>query len=127
MPLYGDRKREYDRLWHAARRENYFLEKWCANCGSIANLELDHIEPFTKLYNPKTLWGMSDSNPNKITELAKCQVLCEDCHKTKTIEEQSTRFCYNGHDKDAVGRDSNRACSECRRTRQNIAYAEGRR
>ena len=80
--------REYQREWMRKRRESFFEGKSCARCGSTERLELDHIDRSTKLLNPARLWSLSDSNPVKSTELAKCQVLCSDCHLEKTIAEK---------------------------------------
>jgi 5-methylcytosine-specific restriction endonuclease McrA len=83
-----DRKeymRQYQLRWIAARRQAWFDENGpCVKCGSTNNLEADHIDPKTKLYFPRVLWSMSDKNPKKISELAKLQVLCEDCHREKS-------------------------------------------
>lgn len=79
-----EEKRSYHREWMRARRAAYFAGKCCAECGSIQRLELDHIDPATKVYAPASLWGMSDRNPRKRAELAKCQVLCYDCHLEKS-------------------------------------------
>lgn len=110
MPLVGDRKREYDRLWMRQRRAAYFKGKSCRKCGSEDDLELDHIDPATKLYKPSHLWSMSDKNQNKTNELAKCQVLCEECHGKKTADEAyQTKLihpagtCGKGHDLSLVG------------------------
>lgn len=84
MGFTGDKKREYQRQWIAKRRAKYFENKCCVICGSTEDLELDHIDPDKKKYMPAALWGMSDKNPNKIAELAKCQVLCKIHHKEKT-------------------------------------------
>lgn len=79
-----DKQREFQRLWRTNRRNAYFAGKFCVVCKSTDNLELDHIDPSTKKYNPASIWGMSDDNPNKIAELAKCQVLCQTHHREKT-------------------------------------------
>lgn len=63
-----------------------FLGGVCINCGSIDNLELDHIEPATKLFNISSFWSISE---NKFwVEVKKCQILCKICHliKTTTID-----------------------------------------
>ena len=80
--------REYQREWMRKRRESFFEGKSCAICGSSEKLELDHIDRSTKLISPTGLWSLSDSNPKKIAELAKCQVLCSECHLEKTISEK---------------------------------------
>lgn len=48
MPLYGEKKREYDRNWMRKRRYEYFTGKNCAWCGSIIDLELHHLDPRLK-------------------------------------------------------------------------------
>lgn len=85
MAYTGEQKKEYQRKWQAARRAKFFEDKVCVVCGSTARLELDHINPEEKRYNPAALWGMSETNPNRIAEIEKCQVLCYEHHKEKTI------------------------------------------
>ncbi len=64
----------------ANRRYEYFRDKFCVKCGSVENLELDHIDPETKVNH--AIWSWSEVRRNE--ELAKCQVLCEVCHLEKT-------------------------------------------
>lgn len=80
MPLYGDRKREYDRAWMAARRAAYFKGKRCATCGSEHDLELDHIDPAQKVTHRVWSWAAA----RREAELEKCQPLCAACHARKT-------------------------------------------
>ena len=88
MGYTGDRKREYQAAWIARRRDEWFKTNGpCVKCGSWDNLEADHIDPKTKLFEPAALWSLSDSNPKKILELAKLQVLCHDCHAEKSLSE----------------------------------------
>ena len=75
--------REYKRQWRAARRAAYFADKACVRCGSIENLQLDHIDRNTKVTH--NIWSWSKER--RETELSKCQVLCADCHKIKTNED----------------------------------------
>jgi hypothetical protein len=56
----------------------------CCKCGSWERLEVDHRNPEEKHLNPRALWSLSPQNPRRIAELAKCQVLCHECHKEKT-------------------------------------------
>lgn len=77
-----EKQKEYQRNWLAKRRADWFSENGpCINCGSWDNLELDHIDPSTKVDNK--IWSWSKERRDK--ETAKCQVLCEDCHHEKTI------------------------------------------
>lgn len=92
MPLATkEAQREYQRLWIQRRRQAWFDKNGpCVQCGSVEGLEADHKDPKTKLLNPSVLWSMSDKNPKKIAELAKLQVLCEDCHREKSNVELSS-------------------------------------
>lgn len=91
-----EQQRQYQRDWIARRRRDFFEGKSCASCGSTDDLELDHIDPRTKKFQPSRLWSMSESNPNRVEELAKCQVLCSDCHKRKTSLEVMTEHGTRG-------------------------------
>lgn len=84
MGYTGEQKREYQRKWIARRRAEYLSDKSCVVCGSTDALEVDHINPDEKKYHVAALWGMSENNPNRVTELAKCQILCSMHHKEKT-------------------------------------------
>ncbi len=81
MGYTGDKKREYDSKWMAKRRHDFFKDKECVKCNSKENLELDHIDP--KLKTSHNIWSWSEER--RLAEIAKCQVLCEKCHKEKTI------------------------------------------
>lgn len=59
----------------------------CTSCGSVDNLELDHIDRATKSFDLGHMWSVSKAR--YAAELSKCQVLCRDCHKTKSIAERS--------------------------------------
>lgn len=78
-----EEQREYQRRWVAKRRADYFADKKCVRCGSTDDLELDHIDPRQKVSH--SIWSWSASR--RETELAKCQVLCEQCHKEKTLDD----------------------------------------
>lgn len=80
-------KRNHNRRWMAQRRADFFADKQCTQCGSTDRLELDHIDPDQKELEPRALWGMALNNPRRVRELAKCQVLCFDCHLEKSASE----------------------------------------
>lgn len=84
MPLKGDRKREYQRNWVQARREAWIASQGgkCVLCGSSESIEIDHIDPKLKQVRIATLWSRDQAFRD--AELAKCQLLCHDCHKEKT-------------------------------------------
>lgn len=87
---YADQgaRREYQRRWVAARRRAWIKANGpCRHCGSSRKLEVDHVDPSTKKYNPTKLWSLSDQR--REAELAKCQVLCHACHAVKTAAEKA--------------------------------------
>ena len=80
---YADRKeymQKYQREWIARRRAEWFKDKKCAKCGSTDRLEIDHIDPKTKVSHAVWSWAKE----RRDAELAKCQVLCYEHHKQKT-------------------------------------------
>ena len=72
------------RRYHQRRKEAIkFLGGKCQICGSIKNLELDHINPKTKSFNIAKLWSISTERFWK--EVKKCQLLCRPHHSEKTL------------------------------------------
>lgn len=57
----------------------------CNKCNSSDHLEVDHIDPATKVNS--RIWSWSHARIRE--ELAKCQLLCYACHKKKSIDTQS--------------------------------------
>jgi 5-methylcytosine-specific restriction endonuclease McrA len=86
-----DREKERQRiLKHIAERRILaikFLGGKCANCGSLDELEFDHIDPKTKKFSIASKLAMKYEN--LLIELAKCQLLCSACHRIKTSVEKS--------------------------------------
>lgn len=82
-----EQKREYAARWaketRERRRTDWFSENGPCSCGSWADLELDHIDPATKVAHEIWTWG----DVRREAELAKCQVLCHDCHSAKSSGE----------------------------------------
>lgn len=52
-------------------------------CGSYKQLEVDHVDPKTKISH--SVWSWSEKRRGE--ELSKCQVLCSPCHRKKTIKD----------------------------------------
>jgi len=77
-----EKQKEYQREWMAKRRAIFFKDKTCAKCGSVNQLELDHIDSSTKISH--RIWSWSQERRDK--ELKKCQVLCQDCHIKKGVD-----------------------------------------
>lgn len=55
-------------------------------CGDTTRLEVDHIDPSTKVLNPFEVW--TRKKESRDAELAKCQVLCHICHSKKTAADR---------------------------------------
>lgn len=115
MALTGEAKREYQRNWLKARRAKAVeaLGGSCVKCGGDDRLEFDHIDPTLKSYSVSRLWSRSWTAI--WSEVAKCQLLCFTCHKSKTKEGAHKQFCPQGHDTHIVGRKSSsgNGCREC--------------
>lgn len=75
-------RNRYARDWVARRRASWFEGKACVRCGAMERLELDHIDPRKKVSHSIWSWTIERRN----AELAKCQVLCQPCHKDKMRE-----------------------------------------
>jgi predicted XRE-type DNA-binding protein len=68
----------------------------CKKCSSWEQLEMDHIDPKTKNRKESRyskLWKLKESRRN--IELAKCQVLCYNCHNEKSRKEKEERIKYD--------------------------------
>lgn len=93
----------------------------CVQCGATERLELDHADRTTKSFDLGHLWSISAQRYGD--ELAKCQVLCHDCHKAKSAAERSVE-----HGGGASGK-RNCKCSPCRarKSEYNRRYHAARR
>lgn len=73
----------------------------CSSCKSTIDLQFDHIDPKTKLFSLGTKQSISEHKWKE--ELKKCQLLCKECHKLKSIRDagripltgrHGTNACY---------------------------------
>jgi 5-methylcytosine-specific restriction endonuclease McrA len=84
---YKDKRKQldYQNKWMQNRRQQWVEENGpCAYCGSWERLEVDHINPEEKWSH--RIWAYREEK--RLKELEKCQVLCYDCHKQKTRDEE---------------------------------------
>lgn len=84
---YNERMRIYMAKRYERRRRKAIdqLGGECVHCDSTVDLEFDHIDPSTKSFAiGGRLAGVSEAKLQQ--ELAKCQLLCDDCHISKTRE-----------------------------------------
>ena len=70
-------QREYQRQWKAARRGEWLSDKVCARCGTSERLEIHHRDSSEKVDHKVWSWAKQ----RRDTELAKCEVVCRDCHE----------------------------------------------
>ncbi len=94
--------KEYMRVYMAhryRRRRNQAIKELggkCVKCGTSKNLQLDHIKPETKKFAiGARLAGVSEQKFK--AELAKCQLLCEECHIEKSIIERGHKIAKGTH------------------------------
>lgn len=82
-------KKAYTQKFQAERRERinaYKIARGCCVCGynsHPAALHFDHVEgekEFNISGDPKTAWSRIEA------EMAKCRVVCANCHSIKTYE-----------------------------------------
>jgi hypothetical protein len=78
----------------AKRDRAYFqqvkLERGCADCGynaSAVALDFDHMPGAVKLYRIACMAGMSRTLVD--AEIAKCEVVCANCHRIRTHERRA--------------------------------------
>ena len=86
-------QRKVQREWIATRRRKWLTANGpCNICGSWSQLEVDHIDPTTKIDHKVWSW----TEIRRLAELAKCQVLCRTCHLKKTMAEQGLEESPHG-------------------------------
>lgn len=103
------RRREYQRRWRKKRRDDWLRENGpCSKCGSWDSLEIDHKDRSKKVDHKVWSW----SKARREEELAKCQVLCEGCHKEKTAAEV---LPPHGSNNRYTHRKRPCRCSDCRK------------
>jgi 5-methylcytosine-specific restriction endonuclease McrA len=84
------KQKEYQRKWMLQRRRDFQKGRCCVQCGSTRQLEVDHIDPSTKVTHRVWAW----SKKKREAELAKCQVLCKKCHATKSGNERRKEMVH---------------------------------
>jgi hypothetical protein len=84
--MFADRsvQREYQRVWIARRRAEWFAGKVCTRCGSSQDLELHHEDKGSKVSH--RIWSWSQARRD--AELAKCSPVCHDCHSSHHAAEK---------------------------------------
>lgn len=93
---YNAYMREYMLARYHRRRKEALdrLGNKCKKCGSVKNLQFDHIDPKKKTF---PIWGRTLSEIRLEKELSKCQLLCGECHDLKTIKEKGNKPAKGTH------------------------------
>lgn len=80
-------RRQRQRSFYKRRKAKIisYLGGKCVECGKTHSLEIDHIDPSTKEFNPLRKWSYKWGTLTK--ELDKCELRCSPCHADRTIEE----------------------------------------
>lgn len=69
---------------------DYLKDKLCENCGNsdIRVLEFDHIDITNKSFNIARGIDYTKNWEELLLEIKKCRILCANCHKIHTAEQQ---------------------------------------
>ena len=90
----------------------------CVTCGGTEDLEFDPVDAKRKRFNVgKALSAMSEAK--LWPEVDKCQLLCHECHLTKTLEERGLQRAKGRHGTPSSYKYCR--CEECRAAK--AAYA----
>ena len=85
-------RRRYAELRNAAIER---LGGRCAYCGVRKRLQFDHVDPAAKVDNVSSL---IEKNISLFwEEVDKCQLLCQDCHTKKSINESGKKAAKRTH------------------------------
>lgn len=79
----------YDKSRYQLRKKIMIeaLDGKCVECGSVEELQFDHIDPATKSFSIMRRWNRSWDS--LLDELQKCQLLCNTCHLAKTKRQRA--------------------------------------
>ena len=94
---YNNYMKEYMiKRYHQRRNKAIeFLGGKCVCCETNENLEFDHINRTEKTINIAKLWGIKEQTFWQ--EIEKCQLLCTECHRNKSIKERGLKKAKGVH------------------------------
>lgn len=101
-------------IYYRKQREFAFalLGNKCNSCGKLDTLQIDHIDPTTKIYTTKQIAGFGKVRLKE--ELKQCQLLCYECHKKKSDTAMGKTHCKRGHEFTLENTYNKRGKKECR-------------
>lgn len=114
--MYEKQKAHNLALW-AQRRPMLIalLGGKCIKCGTIKELQFDHIDPNSKSYEIIEL--KTAKLDRLLQEIAKCQLLCKSCHKIKSAEERKRPIPHGTH----AGYCRGCRCEDCKEAHSKYA------
>lgn len=107
MGYTGKQKREYQLKWLLKRRSDWFENNGPCKCGSWKNLELHHLNQEEKVTHRVWSWCQE----KRLKELAKCIILCKNCHN---IESAKQAFNPINHGENTNGYARGCRCIKCK-------------
>jgi len=91
----------------------------CSSCGETEELEFDHIERSTKKMLIANMFA--HGLERLIEELQKCQLLCKECHRLKSLNERGFKDSRTHH---TLRRYRNGCrCEECKVLHREAIYS----
>lgn len=121
------KRRAYLNAYQNARikrlREEWFAKNGpCVKCGSSKDLQVDHVDSTKKVTHRVWSW----SKIRREAELAKCQVLCAECHRDKSRLEAARGIDASDHKlTNALVREIRRAYLAGEATQEELAEDAG--
>ena len=76
-----------------SKKKAYIIERLgaCVECGTTQNIELDHTDSGVPK-DSRTIYELAARSDEVISqELERCQALCRECHKKKSMAEQRAK------------------------------------
>lgn len=79
------------RVWNGAKaRHMYLANKSCVSCGSTDRLQFHHRNPDERTDDV----NFTRSDERVLAEIAKCDILCHDCHRARHAMKHGTNSMY---------------------------------
>jgi hypothetical protein len=86
--IYDERGK---RIWNGAKaRRAYLADKSCQLCGSTDRLQFHHRDPTDRTTDVR----FSLSDERLVAEIAKCDLLCKECHAKQHVMRHGTNSMY---------------------------------
>ena len=102
-----EKRRQWHRDYKKMRRQKIkdYLGNKCVGCGTSENLQFDHIDRKNKKF---IISNNVNRNWEDLTaEADKCQLLCKECHRIKSIVNHDCVSVRNGYKVTSIEPDGN--------------------